>query len=64
MNEFLNYLNTLLSDVIFLSVLTIVISVLGIGISITSIILVKKTNERDNARIAQEEQQRLAKASK
>lgn len=54
MNEFLNYLNTLLSDVIFLSILTIVISVLGIGMSIASVILVKKTNERDNARIAEE----------
>lgn len=47
-------MNDLLYDTTLISIVTIVISVLSVGISIATVILIKKTNERDNARIARE----------
>lgn len=64
MNDFLNLLRTMFPDTLVLSAVAIVIGLLSIAISITNIILTKQTSERDEARIAQEEQQRLAKVSK
>jgi hypothetical protein len=55
MNELLRYIYALPVDETFVAILAIVISVLSIGISITMIVLTKKTVERDNARIAREE---------
>jgi hypothetical protein len=51
----MNDLATLLSDGTCVAIFAIVISVLSIGISITMIVLTKKTADRDNARIAREE---------
>lgn len=48
-------MNDLLSDTTLVSVVAIAISVLSVGISIATVILTKKTNERDNARIARED---------
>lgn len=55
MNELLRYLYTIPVDATFVAILTIAMSVLSIGVSIASLILTKKTVERDNARLAREE---------
>lgn len=52
-------MNELVIDGTFIAILTIVISVLSIGISVSMIVLTKKTNERDNARIAREDAAKL-----
>lgn len=55
MDDNLHNLPPLLADGTFISILAIVLSVLSIGVSIVNVILIKKTNERDNARIARED---------
>lgn len=47
-------MNDLLSDTTLVSIVAIAISALSLGLSVTNTILVKKTKERDNARIARE----------
>lgn len=54
MNELTSYIAALFSDMTFVSILAIVISVLSIGVSAANVVLMRKTNERDNARIARE----------
>ena len=51
----MNELPPLLLNSTFVAILSIVLSILSIGMSVAIIILTKKTKERDDARIAMEE---------
>lgn len=51
----MNELPPLLLNPTFVAIFSIVLSILSIGMSVTIIILTKKTKERDDARIAMEE---------